>query len=98
LTISELATGIGHQKRQLEIAVRLLGAYHDGYLEILYPEVRSYSMTGASAAADNAGHGDWLIDEVRVSEQGLVLHEILFASGNRWLIEAKDIRIRWIQS
>jgi hypothetical protein len=33
-----------------------------------------------------------------LSEQGLVLHEVLFKSGSRWLIEAKDIRVHWAQS
>jgi len=98
LTISEPATGSRHENRHLEIAVRLLGAYHDGYLELSYPEVQSYSFIGASHAAENAGHGDWLVDELRLSERGLVLHEILFRSGSRWLIEAKDIRVTWEQN
>lgn len=49
-----------------------------------------------STFSDNAGHGDWLIDEIRLSDRNLVHHEILFNDGNRWLIESKDIKISWL--
>jgi hypothetical protein len=38
---------------------------------------------------------DWLIDEVGLSENNLVLHKIPFADGGRWLIEASDILWEW---
>lgn len=41
------------------------------------------------------GHGDWLTDEIRRSDRGLVLHEILFRTGNRWTLESADIVCRW---
>jgi hypothetical protein len=82
--------------REMRIAVRLLGAYHDGHLELSYSGVRSYSLSGKVQANPKIGHGDWLADEVRLSDNDLVFHEILFSSGSRWLIECLDVEVRWI--
>jgi len=92
VTIAEPATGDRHDHRHTDIFVRLLGAYHDGRIELTYRDVRSYSLAGQT----ENGHGDWLRDEVRLSEKGLVLHEVSFASGSRWLIECADIQFEWI--
>jgi hypothetical protein len=75
----------------------LLGAYHDGHIKLVYTKVRSYDLTiGPKREAQaQRGHGDWLIDEIRLSDRELVLHEILFASGARWLIESEDIEYTW---
>src|SRR5262245_48815645 len=82
LSISELASGERSQNRAIEIRVRLLGAYHDRHIELIYEGVKNYSLeTSAEFKAPQAyraGHGDWLIDEIRLSESNLVLHEIEF--------------------
>jgi hypothetical protein len=93
--IQEPSSGTRHQVRETAITVKLLGAYHDGYLELIYPGVRSYSLSGEPSRKPKIGHGDWLIDEVRLSDNSLVLHEILFSTGSRWLIECRDIEVRW---
>jgi hypothetical protein len=51
-------------------------------------------MTSAlpSFSTTKTGHGDWLYDEIRLSERGLVLHEVEFSSNGHWLIECKDIK------
>src|SRR5690349_10494077 len=61
IAISEPSSGERHQKRGLEISIRLLGAYHDGIIEFTYKGVHNYSM---QAMRDAAGHGDWLEDDV----------------------------------
>jgi len=85
--------------RQTQVEVRLLGAFHDAHLELNYKNVRSYTLSaqpnGERHVNQNTGHGDWLIDEVRLSENNLVLHEILFANRGRWLIEATDFLWEW---
>ncbi len=96
LVISEPSSDGRREKREIAIAIRLLGAYHDGYLELSYPGVRSYSLASEILETPKIGHGDWLIDEVRLSYKNLVLHEILFSSGSRWLIESRDIEFRWV--
>src|SRR5437763_6043396 len=42
----EPSSGPRHEKRELEIEVRLLGAFHDGYLHLFYERVHSYSFGG----------------------------------------------------
>jgi hypothetical protein len=74
----------------------LLSAYHDRHIELIYDGVRNYSLEASaefkSPPACKIGHGDWLIDEIRLSEGNLVLHEIEFSIGSRWVIECENIR------
>ena len=94
--ILEPATGDRHEIRTVSIIIKLLGAYHDGYIEFHYPIVYEYRL-----AADTLkqGHGDWRYDEFRVDEKGYLIHEIEWASfgaTNSWLIVASDIEHKWI--
>src|SRR5690242_17658258 len=73
LVIREPSSGNRHEVREIEIAIRLLGAFHDGYLELPYRGVHSYSTSGVTGKT-KIGHGNWLIDEVRLSDNNLVLH------------------------
>lgn len=67
------------------IHVRLLGAYHDGYIELTYKNVHAYLLEN---------HGDWITDEVRLSANGMVEHEIAWLGG-KWIIECEDIVYEW---
>ena len=73
-------------RHQLEIWVRLLGAYHDGLLLLHYTGVHSYSLTTG---------GDWLIDEIRLADEGRLIHEISFGAGRHWLIDCADLSAEW---
>lgn len=88
--IFETATGEQQEYRQTHIKLRLLGAYHDGHIELEYTNVTRYSI-----GSDYSDHGDWLYDEIRLSESGLVLHEIEIG-GKTWIIEAEDICYSWM--
>jgi hypothetical protein len=92
LIIREPAFGDRRQHRSLEIFIRLFAAYHDGYIELTYRKVRSYTFNKFVASLPN--HRDWLYDEIRLSENNLVLHEIEWESGN-WLIECEDVFYDW---
>jgi hypothetical protein len=92
LTIDEPARGTRLEDRSLHISARLLGAFHDGHLWLDYIDVSAYSL---EAPKTRSGHGNWLFDEIRLSENGLVLHEIMFSNYGQWLIEAKDISCQW---
>src|SRR5277367_4486168 len=70
LTITEPSTGERLQNRSLRISVRLWGAFHDGHILLDYPDVQMYSLENPTTGAS---HGDWLVDEIRLSENGLVL-------------------------
>ena len=91
--VSEEATPEKQGKRKLRIVVRLVGAYHDGHHELSYSGVTAYQLGLASGGPDSLsrGHGDWLFDEVRLSESGNVLHEIVFSSGAQWTIECASL-------
>lgn len=86
----------------MEIVAIFLGAYHDGFIELTYKHVQAYSLAftrgAVGAAAERArtrGHGDWIIDEVLLADDGSVSHEIEFDLSSRWEIRCKDIVYRW---
>jgi hypothetical protein len=98
LTIREPAQGERREIRSLEIEIRLLGPYHNGKTVLVYRNVQSYSLNtpfGLVSPPHEVGHGDWLCDEVRLSERNHVLHEIEFSRGSRWIIECADIVCAW---
>jgi hypothetical protein len=99
VTISEPASGKRHARRRLSIRVQLLGAWQDGLIVFDYKDVASYSIQRPVANLNEsrtAGHGDWLVDEIRFSTSDeLVLHEIEFSSGARWLIQCGDLSYEW---
>jgi hypothetical protein len=94
-TFTESGTSPRQERRFNDLSVRLLGAYHDGYIDLTYPEVRSYSFDMSRSAH---GHGDWRYDEFRAAEDGGVVHEIEWAaaeSNGRWVIESRDVLYKW---
>lgn len=97
LSVKELSAGERSEVRRVEISVRLLGAYQDGWINLVYADVKHYSLRLThEGSLPDIGHGDWLIDELRLSECGLVVHEVVFSTGTRWFIECGDIRYSWI--
>lgn len=92
LSISERASGERKQHRLIEIFVLLFAAYHDGYIKLTYKNVRCYSLEkNQSSKIEN---NDWLYDEIRLSDDGRVLHEIDWVDGH-WLIECEDVLYEW---
>jgi hypothetical protein len=89
LVFEEQSSGERHEIRKLQITAVLLGAYHDGQIEIRYEGV-----TRACIDTRNQTHGDWLRDEIRLSETGAVVHEVELQHAH-WLIECQDIAYRW---
>jgi hypothetical protein len=95
ISISEVPDS--ERKRRTTINIRLLAAYHNGYIEFFYPTVFNYTLLCSSTR----GLGDWLYDEFRLSPEGHLIHEIEWAGlprqeGSRWIIEATDVEFRWI--
>jgi hypothetical protein len=90
---SEPATGDRRERRVTSLRLRLVGAYHDGHVEFLYPRLFRCEWSTPDAGR---GHGDWLYDEFRLGDGGRVLHEIEWSSGGRWLMEASDVEFHWI--
>ena len=46
----ELSSGQRHEQRQLSLTIRLLGAYHDGFIELHYPQVFAYTRSLGDAS------------------------------------------------
>lgn len=99
LTLRELGSEENVQDRHLEIEIRLLGAYHDGHIELLYRDVESYCFDQPHRKdrwhTTVKGHRDWLVDEVDLSH-GNVLHAIEWSDGAYWAIECKSFYYKWI--
>jgi hypothetical protein len=91
--LTEPASGKRQEIRTLSLDIRLLGAYHDGYIELRYPRVFGYRL---NLDTGQRGHGDWRYDELRLSDRGRLTHEIEWRDGGRWLIEASDLEFRWL--
>lgn len=97
LKIVELGSGERKQNRNIEIRLQLLGAYHDGFIELIYKDVKGYTLTlpQKRSSTKNTWHGDWLADEIRLSENGLVIHEIEFQVSGSWKIFFSDMECKW---
>ena len=100
LLVAERAWGDRRQRRRIDIEVRLLGAWHDGHLTLRYRNVVAYRLDQPNRPADRlyrrwVGHGDWLVDDVGLSAEGFVTHEVLVAWGGRWYIECEDLADSW---
>lgn len=79
----------------ITIRIRLLGAYHDGVIELAYSGVVSYSLQTPDITR---GQCDWRYDEFRISESGHLVHEVEWCGATetaRWLIEAEDVQHSW---
>lgn len=85
--------------RHVRITVRLLAAYHDGYIELRYRDVTRYRIDlTPEQGRPGSGHHDWRYDEFRLAPGGRVEHEIeWWGSGptSTWLIEAADVEYAW---
>jgi len=95
LSVTELGSGAQSEIRTVSMQIRLLGAYHDGYVELVYPRVFRYRLTVNDG---KRGHRDWRYDELRLSGDGHVIHEIEWHGLNEigcWVIEASDVEFRW---
>lgn len=97
LSIAERSgPGSSHwHNRLVSLELMLRGAYDDGNITLRYPTVYSYLLDGFGVGA---GHADWRYDELRLDDQGHLIHEIEWCwmqDSGRWLIVADDIRMFW---
>lgn len=69
------------------IIIRLFGSYYDGHIEFHYKNVHSYTISTAYG---------WSTDEVRLSPDNRVIHEIRFDIEPNWKIQCEDFTYTWI--
>jgi hypothetical protein len=93
LSIREIGSGPRHQVRSLGMTARFLGAYHDGYFDLRYEGVSSYLLK-LSTVKGSRGHGDWIIDEVTMSDRNMIHHEILLSEATL-SVDCADLQYHW---
>jgi hypothetical protein len=96
----EIALTHDRSERQVDLHVRLLGAYHDGWIELHYQDVTRYilDLHSPRSGTGRGSHQDWRYDEFRLAPGGRVEHEIEWWGSRergRWLIEAADVTHQW---
>jgi hypothetical protein len=96
VTVQEIASGERREIRRLEIAISLLGPFHDRRIHLQYSGVTRYSFVAppryGESRYEHIAHGDLLTHEVRLGHDNLLIHEILFERDATFLVECSDIR------
>ena len=77
------------------ITLKLLGQLHNRIIILDYKDVAGYSLTGKKNPYNYADtfHGDVFTHEIRLSDAGNLIHEILFQDST-FTIECKDFTHR----
>ena len=83
------------RRRNLQINLCLLGPQHDRHINLSYKGVMNYGIHNpdkfiAPHTLDK-GHGDLLVHEVTIIDEGLFSHELLFSKGTDIYIEFTDM-------
>ncbi len=95
-TVREAASGDRQEIRRLEIAISLLGPFHDRRIHLHYAGVTRYSFVAppqyGNTRYDHTAHGDLFTHEIRLGHEGLLVHELLFERNATFLVECSDIR------
>lgn len=96
LTVREVGEGERHEIRRLEVAIRLLGPFHDVRIHLRYSGVTRYSFVTPARYGHpryaHTAHGDLFTHEIRLGHDGLLVHELLFERDSTFLIECADLR------
>lgn len=95
-TVREDSSGERHEIRRMEVAISLLGPFHDRRIHLRYSGVTRYTFVAppryGEPRYEHTAHGDLLTHEVRLGRDGLLIHEFLFERDATFLIECSDIR------
>jgi hypothetical protein len=84
------------QQKFTTIRIRLF-KYPDSIIELFYPRVFHFALRSPK---DKKGLGPWRYDELTLSREGHVIHEIewRFSHNNScWIIEASDVEFQLIR-
>jgi hypothetical protein len=70
----------------------LLGQHHDRRIRLSYERVATYRLRGQSGLGSTVEtyHGDVFTHEVRIAEEGRIVHEIAFVTGSTFIIECEN--------
>jgi len=84
------------------LTLKLLGQYHDRVIVLEYENVFQYRMEGTREIKDgppnfqygDTFHGDVITHEVRLGNEGHIIHEIAFATESALLVECLNFTHR----
>jgi hypothetical protein len=79
---------------RFEMEISFLSAFENRVLNFAYKDVIQYRL---ETPAQIHAHSEVYFDEIRLSAQDNVVHEILFMSNVRWVIEARDFVFSCVQ-
>lgn len=71
----------------------LLGQKHDRRIRLIYRRVERYEIRADKGGHRDTLHGDLYTHEVRLSEAGRVVHELLFVTGARLEVECAEFEV-----
>jgi len=97
-TVKEEPRGTESRNRTVKVELCLLGPRHDRFIHLMYGGVTNHGI-GASPdyrpfPLPAEGHGDLLVHEVRVAEEGVFVHELVFSKGFAFLVQFTDFQHR----
>jgi hypothetical protein len=95
VVISEPWEGKRQQSRSITVTISLLGPYHDRQITLEYREVCHIAIDVpdeyAMSPSYRVGNGDLLHHEIRFEEPDVIVHDIQFSRGSRYLIKCHDL-------
>jgi hypothetical protein len=94
--LCEVVVGEKRSERRLDVEACLLGPMHDRHIYLHYKDVRKHTV----AANQGSKYGDLLVHELTVGNDGLYVHELLFAGGAIFTVHFLDFthRVELLQS
>jgi len=94
LTVDEIAEGERQETRRLGIRLSLLGPFYDRRIHLHDTGVTRYCFDTPPRYGNPrfTGHGDLFTHEIRLGQNGLLVHELMFMRDAIFLIESADIR------
>ncbi|NVJ49462.1 MAG: hypothetical protein HWE11_03690 [Gammaproteobacteria bacterium] len=82
----------------VQIELRLLGAYHDGFITFRYSGVQYYNLARHESSIVESSHGDLRYQEFRLDSDGNVIHEFDWynlGENGLFLIACREIEYIW---
>jgi hypothetical protein len=82
--------------RAIQIEACLLGQMYDRHIHLIYKNVRSYRLDNPAEyeLPPKSGHGDLLVHELTVADDGLFVHVLYFSRGSTFVVEFADLEHR----
>jgi hypothetical protein len=76
----------------VSVTLKLLGQLHDRTIVLEYKDVCRYELNGKPNIYNRADtfHGDIFTHEIRIENEGWIIHEIGFVSDSTFLVECRD--------